>query len=66
MARLLTVVEVAEMLRTTESTVRYWRHLGHGPTSFKVGRRVVFKEEDVQQWLFAQEQAELSRRLGVA
>lgn len=38
---LLTTAEVALILRTSPSTVRYWRHLGTGPRSFKLGRRVV-------------------------
>ena len=43
--------EVAEMLRTTPETVRYWRHIGKGPRSFKVGRRVLYAEADVTAWI---------------
>lgn len=64
--RLLTVPEVAEMLRTPEGTVRYWRHMGHGPAGFKLGRRVVFREEDVLAWLDSQAKADADRRQGVA
>ena len=32
MAKYLTTDEVAEMLRTPPETVRYWRHIGKGPT----------------------------------
>jgi hypothetical protein len=34
-------------------TVRYWRHVGKGPKSFKVpgGRRVLYAVEDVESWL---------------
>jgi len=39
MAKYLTTAEVAELLRAPVETVRYWRHVGKGPTSFKVGRR---------------------------
>lgn len=48
---LLTVPEVASLVRAPESTVRYWRHMGTGPKSFKVGRRVMFRQEDVEAWL---------------
>lgn len=48
---LLTTAEVAELLRTSPSTVRYWRHVGKGPASVKVGRRVLHERSDVEQWL---------------
>ena len=54
MGQLLTVREVSEMLRTPEATLRYWRHMGRGPAGFKIGRRVLFKEEDVTAWLLEQ------------
>lgn len=47
---LLTTEEVAEYFRTAPGTVRYWRHIGRGPASFKVGRRVLYRESDVQEW----------------
>lgn len=51
--RLLTSSEVAGRCRTGESTVRYWRSTGQGPRHFKVGRRVLYRESDVQAWLDA-------------
>ncbi len=47
MERLLTTVEVAERFRTTPETVRYWRHIGYGPKSAKVGRRLLYPESAV-------------------
>lgn len=46
----LTTAEVAEIFRTSPETVRFWRHTGKGPRSFKVGRRVLYRESDVQAW----------------
>lgn len=43
--------DVAELARTTDSTVRYWRHIGYGPQGFVVGRRVLYRSADVHQWL---------------
>lgn len=43
----LTTNELAERWRTVPETVRYWRHVGKGPPSFKVGRRVLYSLEDV-------------------
>jgi DNA-binding transcriptional MerR regulator len=46
-----TTAEVAERCRTSPETVRYWRHRGIGPRSFKVGRRVLYAAADVAEWL---------------
>ena len=40
--KLLTVPEVAEMTRLPEATIRWFRHVGKGPRSAKLGRRVVY------------------------
>lgn len=47
----LTVSEVAELLRMPVESVRYWRHIGKGPKSFKVGRRVLYAIEDVEAFI---------------
>ena len=47
----LTTAEVAEELRMPAETVRYWRHVGMGPKSFKIGRRVLYAVEDVQTFI---------------
>jgi hypothetical protein len=44
---LLTTAEVAQIMRSPVSTLRYWRHLGTGPHSFRLGRRVVYRRADV-------------------
>lgn len=49
-SRYLTTAEVAERLRTPVETVRYWRHVGKGPESWKCGRRVLYAVEDVEAW----------------
>jgi hypothetical protein len=36
----LTMKEVANVVRVPVATLRYWRHLGSGPRSFRVGRSV--------------------------
>jgi excisionase family DNA binding protein len=53
MNRFLTTEELAELLRTSPETVRYWRHVGRGPASFKVGRRVLYAHEDVENFIEA-------------
>jgi predicted DNA-binding transcriptional regulator AlpA len=57
---LLTTAEVAVITRAPVATVRYWRHLGTGPKSFRVGRRVVYRRHEVEQWLSEREMADVS------
>ena len=55
MERVLTLNEVAEMIRVPAATLRYWRHQGTGPQSFKMGpRRVMYRERDVLDWIETQ------------
>jgi len=51
MGRLLTLVEAAERINRPEQTLRYWVQQGTAPRSFKLGRRRMFREEDVEAWL---------------
>jgi excisionase family DNA binding protein len=50
---LLTISEAAEVLRAPVATLRYWRHLGTGPRSFRLGRRVLYRREDLYAWVDA-------------
>jgi len=61
---LLTTAEVAQIMRSPVSTLRYWRHLGSGPRSFHVGRRVVYRRTDVTAWLHEQAEAGRADRAG--
>jgi len=47
---LLTTEEVAVRFRTSPATVRYWRHVGIGPSGIKVGRRVLYDEAECDRW----------------
>ena len=51
---LLTIAEAAELLRAPVATLRYWRHLGTGPRSFRLGRRVLYRRDDLLAWIDAQ------------
>lgn len=57
MTEYLTTTEVAAWLRTPPETLRFWRHEGRGPRSFKLGRRVLYARDDVARWLAEQRQA---------
>lgn len=57
-AQYMTVNEVAELLRTPAGTLRYWRHLGKGPASFKLGRRILYTRRDVEDYIAQLRQAQ--------
>ena len=48
---LMTIEEVAHLVRTPVATLRYWRYLGTGPHGFKVGRNLRYWRADVLTWL---------------
>jgi excisionase family DNA binding protein len=51
---LLTITEAADLLRAPIATLRYWRHRGTGPRSFRLGRRVLYRRDDLHGWIDAQ------------
>lgn len=58
--RLLRVEEVAEWTGVSANTLRYWRALAQGqkpqfigPPSARFGKRIVYRESDVQAWIDA-------------
>jgi excisionase family DNA binding protein len=57
---LLTISEAADLLRAPIATLRYWRHLGTGPTSFRLGRRVLYRRDDLHAWIAACHDRDLS------
>ena len=48
---LLTLHEVAELLRVPDATVRWWRTQHIGPSSFKIGRHVRYFRTEVFRWI---------------
>jgi len=54
MQKLLRLAEVTELTGIPEATLRFWRYEGTGPKSAKLGRRVVYREADVLDWIDAQ------------
>lgn len=48
---LLRIEDVAELTGVSANTLRFWRSKGTGPLSAKLGRRVVYRESDVRDWL---------------
>jgi len=48
---LLTMEEVAAVVRVPPATLRYWRNQGIGPRGFRVGRAVRYWRTEVALWL---------------
>ncbi len=53
MPKMMTDVEVGEMLGLTAQTLRTWRTKGQGPRFAKLGDAVRYDEEDVKAWVEA-------------
>jgi hypothetical protein len=49
--------QVSEMTGVPLGTLRYWRHANLGPASFTLGRRIVYRREEVLRWITEQEAA---------
>jgi predicted DNA-binding transcriptional regulator AlpA len=56
--RLLQLPEIAAMTTLSVDSLRWLRHVGRGPQTFRLGRRVVAYEADVIAWIEAQCAAE--------
>jgi excisionase family DNA binding protein len=54
----LTTAEVADLVRTSAETVRYWRFVGKGPASFKLGRKVLYDRAEVEAWIASERTAQ--------
>jgi DNA-binding transcriptional MerR regulator len=50
----LTVEELAARWRLKPKTLHNWHLIGKGPTPVKVGRRLLYRAEDVEAWEDAQ------------
>src|SRR3712207_5129888 len=61
-AELLTITEAALLLRAPVATLRYWRHLGTGPHSFRLGRRVLYRRDDLRAWIDARRDQGMAER----
>lgn len=58
MVKLLTLEEVAELLRKSPAQMRWLRHNQRGPRSARVGGRILYREQDVMDWVNAAFDAE--------
>ncbi|MGN6607170.1 MAG: helix-turn-helix transcriptional regulator [Jatrophihabitans sp.] len=48
---LLDITTAAHALGVPIATLRWWRHTGIGPHSFKIGRHAKYRRIDIDAWL---------------
>jgi excisionase family DNA binding protein len=48
---LLSTQELAAYLDLPVATLYAWRYRGHGPSGFRVGRHVRYRQSDVDRWI---------------
>lgn len=69
-SKLLTPTQVSERIQRPVRTLERWRSTGEGPAFVRLGRRIAYREEDVDAWLsrrvYASRADELSRRSTVS
>lgn len=51
--RLMTMKEVSEEIRIPVNTLRFYRHKGEGPKSALIGGKVMYRREDLEEWIDA-------------
>ena len=52
--KLLTMPETADRLRVPVDTLKRWRKVRKGPRGERIGRSIMYLEEDVTAWIRAQ------------
>jgi predicted DNA-binding transcriptional regulator AlpA len=61
----LRTAEASERLGIPVATLRWWRHVGDGPPSFKLGKKnVVYPLDELERWIARRQKA--TTRGGVA
>jgi hypothetical protein len=55
---LLTIDEVAVIVRRPKATLRKWRSTGEGPAAFRIGKILVYRKSVVFEWIEEQEAKE--------
>jgi excisionase family DNA binding protein len=49
----LTTSEVAELLRVSVATIHDWRTNKIGPRAYRVGRRLLWRRGEVEEWVLS-------------
>jgi predicted site-specific integrase-resolvase len=54
-----------KLKHTSPRTLERWRTLGTGPRYVKVGRRVLYRDEDIDQWMDQQTRSHTHERVSL-
>lgn len=57
MSEFMSTGQVSQETGINAGTLRYWRSTNQGPTSFALGKRVVYRRSEVERWIAEQEAA---------
>lgn len=52
--RLMTLLEVSQLLGVPVATLYRWRHRGEGPSGYRIGRHVRYRRAAVEAWIETQ------------
>ena len=52
--RLMTLLEVSQLLGVPVATLYRWRYHGEGPTGYRIGRHVRYRRAAVEAWIETQ------------
>ena len=52
--RLMTLLEVSQLLGVPIATLYRWRNRGEGPTGYRIGRHVRYRRAAVEAWIETQ------------
>lgn len=50
----LSLQEVAQKLGVTEKALYHWRYGGVGPPSYRIGGRIKYRIDELEEWIKAQ------------
>ena len=63
MSENLTTVETSELTSIPVATLRWYRHAGIGPVSFKLGGHVRYRREALDRWMTDQYEASATQKV---
>ena len=52
--RLMTLLEISQLLGVPVATLYRWRQRGEGPTGYRIGRHVRYRRAAVEDWIETQ------------
>ena len=61
--QLLTQQRLSEHIDVSERTLERWRVEGSGPVFCRAGRKVLYRSEDVEEWLLANRRKSTSEQV---